>query len=87
MNVIDLTFNPNDGQLQIDLGGDLDNGCCGCEAQKLKKALAELGLETESVGVYCRLPVSQRIAAKVKGECTLNPLDYDSSLKRKRGEA
>ncbi len=59
----------DDGSMTIDLGGDLDRDCCGGEAQRLNAALKRLGVELELAGIHCRLPVSQRVTAKINGEC------------------
>lgn len=59
----------NSGNLTIDLGGDLDNGCCGGEAGRLNNILKEYGLEVNLQSVFCRLPTAQRVAAKFAGKC------------------
>lgn len=79
---IDVTVQP-DGEVLIDLGGDLDLGCCGCEANQLHQQLAGLGVELKLRGVHCRLPETERAAAKLSGMCRwkiANPLKKDDSL-------
>lgn len=68
MKKIEATLT-QDGVLTIDLGGDLDNSCCGTEARQLNMALKELGVELRPEGIHCRLPVMERLAAKSSGEC------------------
>lgn len=69
-----------DDNVTIDFGGDLDNGCCGCEAQALNDKLKKLGIDLKLKKVFCRLPVAERIKAKMEGRCSLSPLKVDSSL-------
>ncbi len=62
------------GDILIDLGGELDRACCGCPASELEENLRELGLELDCKDVHCRLPVMERVVAKVGGICGMNPL-------------
>lgn len=59
----------NDDTLSIDLGGDLNRGCCGCEARHISEELEKLGVRLKIQRINCRLPVQQRIMAKASGEC------------------
>lgn len=68
------------GIISVDLGGELDNRCCGAESKRLRKELRALGLKMKLERVRCRLPVSQRIQAKVCRTCILNPLKADANL-------
>lgn len=69
MKKIDVVVK-DDGTMSIDLGGDLDRGCCGVEAFRLNEALLRLGVEVKIEGVLCRLSSVERMAAKAAGECT-----------------
>lgn len=69
-----------EGTVTIDFGGELDDGCCGPESKRLSQALRALGLKMKLNGVRCRLPISQRIKAKLCGTCILNPLKADANL-------
>ncbi|MBI3633734.1 MAG: hypothetical protein HY226_05605 [Candidatus Vogelbacteria bacterium] len=80
---IDVTVEPG-GKILVDLGGDLDKGCCGCEANEINERLKRLGVETNICGVFCRLPIAQRIKAKIAGICKDSPLDKDSELEKRR---
>ncbi len=67
-DVITATFR-EDGRVEVDLGGDLDLGCCGCEASALHDELAALGVRLSLKKVRCRLPVAERVRAKAAGTC------------------
>lgn len=69
-----------DNTIYIDLGGALDLGCCGCPAAELEENLRELGLDLKCVDVHCRLPVMERVVAKVGGICNMNPLLQSNEL-------
>ena len=73
MKKITVKIDRESSKVTIDLGGDLDNGCCGGEASRLNKALADLGVSLELDNVHCRLPVLQRIKAKASEECNTLP--------------
>lgn len=86
MNKIDVTVK-GDGSVLIDLGGDLDAGCCGCEASAFHEELGRLGLRLRLKRVCCRLPETERLAAKLQGKCRwnlANPLKSDPALDERR---
>lgn len=85
-NIIDVAISASDGLLTIDLGGALDDACCGCEAVALHDELANLGVVLKLKGVNCRLSVEERIKAKATGLCrwrVANPLKENLALRRK----
>jgi len=71
--IITAVVDDNTGNMIIDLGGELDKGCCGCPTKQLHEELSELGVELECIDVHCRLPIKERIAAKLGGICPFNP--------------
>lgn len=81
--IIDVTLS-EDGKLLIDLGGALDRGCCGCPANIINDKLAALGVKTKIQGIHCRIPVVDRVKAKLAGLCKDSPLDKDNELEKKR---
>ena len=70
-------------ELTIDLGGSLDNGCCGCAASRFNHLLAKRGIKVTTTSVACRLPIMERIKAKLAGVCHESPLDSDPSVERR----
>ncbi len=80
MKKIDVTVG-NDGTVVIDLAGDLDNDCCGLEAERLRVILKSFGVELDVDKVYCCLSVAERVKAKMSGICKLSPLKADARAK------
>jgi len=85
-NKIDIIIG-KEGLVSIDLGGELDKSCCGCEASTLIQDLKKMGITLKQNRVHCRLPLSERIRAKAIGVCNFtiaNPLKADSELAKRR---
>ena len=72
MKKIAVAINRKTGVITVDLGGDYDLGCCGCPARELEERHAKKGIELTLRGVYCRLPVKDRVVAKLSGKCHLS---------------
>ncbi len=58
-----------DNNLEIDLSGGWDGGCCGTEASRLNEKLEELGISVHLENVFCRLSASERSLSVQKQEC------------------
>lgn len=84
MKKVAIQFDEATGKITIDLGGDHDLGCCGCAAKEIEEELTKLGIKLNFCAVYCRLPVVERVRAKLSGECNMDPLKKRARLKNKK---
>ena len=83
-----ITIEVRDGGVhEVDLGGALDEKCCGCESAALHRAMADLGVQLRLRKVGCRLPLVERDEAKSRGLCPWNvgsPTPSQESYAHKR---
>lgn len=62
----------NNGEIEMEFGGDLDGACCGYEDAAIRKSLERLGVRLSIKRVFCNLSKPLQLEAKTNGECITN---------------